>query len=347
IEKTASEATQSSTTFQAFQQGIEIPLIQGLKQTIGNNQEIGPSAGLQEMLTKARHLAWEDMASDVHSFRELLTPEDRAQFLRDKVNFSSLNKPAVEIWLDEIAQTDTDDLTITNCPALSTDLFRPRQTLLRQLQKLTLTNCKNVDGDELISLLAQHSPALQLLDLSETPLQHFDEVYRYASGMKSWLFNRRQAITFPSLLYLRLNQCSTLQTLALEAPLKRLEVKGCPLLKSIKLQGEELNLTRLAVEGVTQLPRDWINQQIQERVTVTLDKYTAKGAYASILQHIPTYPSKKIQELRINGSHQNLRAFDLRSISLLPFLTSLEFHDNYMEEVNEGTPLLPVRNSLP
>ncbi len=336
--ETTAQNTQSSTAHRAILKGLEIPEVQNLGQTLKKKEEIGPSQALREMLDKANDVAWKDIAPSVQVFKELLTADQRAQFIREKINGSQLNEPELKRWMKVISETDTPDLTLSGNSVLTTRSLISHGNFFLNLQKLTLSKCINLDADNLVFYLADQCKGLQSLDLSETKITGFDKPYHYPGGVRSFILRKRQEIAFPFLRCLILNQCAQLKTITLMAPLERLEVQQCGRLSTPSLKKDATNellpLQRLAAEGTVQFSSDWINSWIQQGTKVTLDARTAKGDYARVLEKIPPYPNWREEKLVIKIEWTEKGSdflIDLKAVLSLSSLTSLDLAHSYVE----------------
>lgn len=299
IESTANDI-KSSTAFEAFKRSIEIPHIQDLSKAIQLNKEMGPNKGLTEMLRKAKDLAWKDIEPDAKAFKTILTSEDRGEFLRQKVKFNVLDTPATALWIETITKTDTTDVTITGSRFLTMQMLKGYPSFLKKLEKLNLSGCTSLKGEELIEELANHAHALQFLDLSYTSIQNFSLPSRDKFETDfSWLVGRK-TIVFQSLRHLFLNGCKNIEVINLNCPLEQLEVRECLLLERVNL--EEDSLKRLAIEGGMNLSTEWIDRWIKRGNTkVMVDKKTANGSYSQILEVIPSYPCFGETSLQLHG----------------------------------------------
>jgi hypothetical protein len=293
IEESADEM-RSSTTAQALLRGLEIPFIQDLKQAVDYHKEIEPIEALREMLETAKNRTWKDMAPILKTFREILTPEGRAQFIQEKIRFNRLNVPETQAWIETIGKSDTSDLTIIKSPVLTPEMFFSQGSLFQKLEQLSLRGCSKMHGDQLILSLSQNCKALQTLDLSGTLLQHFDIV---SGNLGSSLFNWRQPIGFPSLRGLLLNQCYKLETISLIAPLESLEVRNCRSLITVNLQEDFLK--KLAIEDCSKLSSDFVLGCFQKGIKISLNQFTAYPESNQIFKIFPEYPEYK--EKRFGG----------------------------------------------
>eukprot|EP00475_Leptophrys_vorax_P027370 TRINITY_DN39046_c0_g1_i1.p1 TRINITY_DN39046_c0_g1~~TRINITY_DN39046_c0_g1_i1.p1 ORF type:complete len:432 (-),score=80.01 TRINITY_DN39046_c0_g1_i1:36-1172(-) len=159
----------------------------------------------------------------------------------EKIRFSEVKEDEVDALIGTITRKERPRELLCIAKLESWDLTAKRWSSLFDADTLCRLHFLSLRGARgltpfLMQTLAKYGTGVEVLDLSD-------------SGIPKLCGEDDTNLVFKSLEELYINECSQLEFLALQAPLKILEAKSCPLLRFAKCEGSALEYVNLKRSG--------------------------------------------------------------------------------------------------
>lgn len=132
-----------------------------------------------------------------------------------------------------------NEIVLKNCMILDNSKLESILKNSSHITKLHLSGCKklshrNLSQNDVLKIISEYCPNLEIIDLSDTQLKHF-ALYNHK------LTQNTSDITFQKLEWLALNNCPNIEKIKLISPtLKHLDARNCPLLTTIEVTTNRL-----------------------------------------------------------------------------------------------------------